>query len=103
MTPLRAKIEIALFILAWLIATLMIFLIASEITHAQEALSGILTANLSTGEARYTETNDYSESYGVRTTATVLPNECNTSACGACLCVKQPSECMDVCEGVIYY
>lgn len=84
----------------FIIAILFLFMFVGEVL-GEETLSGKLIVDFPKEEAVYVESHDFSAEYGtVKTTATVLPTECNSSKCGACLCLKQPSECIDLCRAI---
>jgi hypothetical protein len=59
----------------FIIAIIFLFVFAGVVL-GEEALSGILTVNLAEETAIYTESHDFSQSYGVKTTVHVEKSDC---------------------------
>ncbi len=88
--------QLAKFLLITGIIVLAIALYSLKVTLGQEELSGKLIVDFPKEEAKYTEQNDFSQSYGVRTTATVIG-----TLCGECIRDNQPSDCLVECGEVM--
>lgn len=79
------------------ISLAMVALLVFKVAHADYSLSGKTIIDHDKREIRHTEPHDFSSEYGtVKTTATVLENECNR-----CLRDNNPSSCLIKCDQVI--